>query len=77
MAKKETKVIRFTKMEQKYLDLLKETKGPVQLGLLMNLHPDTYNSNVVAVHIRNLRKKIDGFYTIESQRGYGYELLEV
>lgn len=79
MAKTNTSELpKLTKREQQYFDELKDGVVVSAQFLHTQLHPDAdWNSNVVAVHIKNLRKKLVGLYEIEALRGIGYKMQRV
>lgn len=68
---------KLTNVEQQYFDILTEATEPVMRGTLEMIHDSAYNSNVVDVHMMNLRRKLEGVYTIETIRGVGYKMTKI
>ena len=66
-----------TRIEQQYFDLLKRDTHIVDRSYFTQLHEDYPDSNVVDVHIKNIRRKLEGAYVIETHRGIGYSMRKV
>lgn len=69
--------LQLTVREKQYFDLLNEDDRIVDRSYFIQLHEDYPNSNVVDVHVRNLRKKLEGKYVIDAHRGEGYSMHKV
>ena len=66
-----------TKKETALFNML-DGKDGVSIGELVCIAPHTFNgSNLVAVHIRNLRKKLAKTHTIKSIHGWGYRMTAI
>lgn len=66
---------KLTKMEMEYFNLLLKNDGhAVDRSYFTQLHDDYPDSNVVDVHMKNLRRKLEGKYVIETERGIGYSM---
>lgn len=60
-------------MEKKYFDLLMSNTEPVEREAFGEFHENPiWSSNVVDVHMGNLRRKLRGLFEIEAVRGAGY-----
>ena len=76
----DTKDLKLTNTEAMYLEVLKEYTEGVSREDLSSIRPEapSYRSNLVDVHIKNLRKKLAAVgYGIEAVRGYGYRIIRV
>lgn len=75
--------MKFTPAEQHLYDVLSDNVGDVVTidDLAATLETDSWNSsNLVAVHIRNIRTKLadsDSVERIETVRGVGYKLIVI
>jgi DNA-binding response OmpR family regulator len=67
-----------TKVEHQYFLALMQQEGRlVPSSAFEAFHESTWNSNVIAVHMRNLRKKLGDEYVITTVRGFGYSIRRV
>lgn len=76
----DTTDLRLTATEAMYLEVLQEHTEGVSREDLSSLRPEApmYSSNLVDVHVMNLRKKLAAKgYGIEAVRGYGYRIIRV
>ena len=68
---------KLTVIERMYFDALMKHEEIVPRSIFEAIHDDYPNSNVVDVHIGNLRKKLAGIFIIESVRGVGYKIIKI
>lgn len=76
----DTSDLKLTAREAMYLEVLQEHTEGVSREDLSSLRPEapTYSSNLVDVHVMNLRKKLAAAgYGIQAVRGYGYRIIRV
>lgn len=69
--------LKLTKLEQQYFDLLDKHNEPVSRDSFGEFHEDSWMSNKIDVHMKNLRRKLAGLYEIETIRGVGYLMRQI
>lgn len=69
---KKVELPKLTLIERGYFDLLSGANEVVDRSRFGRFHDSMWNSNVVDVHMRNLRNKLKGLYEITTVRGVGY-----
>ncbi len=79
MARKKSDKNALTPIEEAFFKALEDgqqrgASRETLFGLTQKKESNGFASNVVDVHIKNLRRKLEGTYTIASVRGFGYVL---
>lgn len=67
-----------SRTQRQYLDLLLNIPDGVPTDTFLECHGWTRSgANLVAQHIVNLRRKVEGQYVIEAIHGFGYQMFAV